>query len=171
MIPGNIVTFHPKDSTYEFRTTRAITKGNKPPIVTSIGGEGSLYSAKINSNTSFNGSYLIGGLNVNRDEIMEISIQDVAISTVPDSLVDEGAIKATIASLSDDEKKDLYYIKAVTLTYIDNRKYTEAKFDASINSCFVTAGGKTYSSNEKFRREKTVSLFLIPLAHLLSTLH
>jgi hypothetical protein len=171
MIPGNIITFHPKDTTYEFRTPRAITKGNKPPVVTSIGGDGALYSAKINSNTSFNGSYLIGGLNVNRDEIMEISIQDVAISTVPDSLVDVDAIKATIAGLSDDEKKDLYYIKAATLTYIENRKYTEAKFDASINSCFVTTGGKTYSSNEKFKREKTVSLFLIPLAHLLSTPH
>jgi hypothetical protein len=168
MIPGNIVTFHPKDTTYEFRTSKAITKGNKSPVVTSLGGDGSLYSAKINSTTSFNGSYLIGGLSVNRDEIMEISIQDVAISTVPDSLVDVDALKATIANLSDDEKKDLYYIKAATLTYIDNRKYTEAKFDASINSCFVTAGGKTYSSNEKFKREKTVSVFLIPLAHLLS---
>jgi hypothetical protein len=171
MIPGNIVTFHPKDTTYEFRTSKAITKGSKPPIVTSLGNDGALYSAKINSTTSFNGSYLIGGLSVNRDEIMEISIQDVAISTVPDSLVDVDALKATIASLSDDEKKDLYYIKAATLTYIDNRKYTEAKFDASINSCFVTAGGKTYSSNEKFKREKTVSVFLIPLAHLLSAPH
>jgi len=170
MIPGNIVTFHPKDTTYEFRTPKAITKGNKPPIVTALT-DGILYSAKINSTTSFNGSYLIGGLNVNKDEIMEISIQDVAISTVPDSLVDVDAIKATIAGLSDDEKKNLYYIKAATLTYIDDRKYTEAKFDASINSCFVTAGGKTYSSNEKFSREKTVSIFVIPLANLLTTPH
>ena len=170
MIPGNIVTFHPKDSTYEFRTPKAITKNNKPPIVSAIN-DGILYSAKINSTTSFNGSYLIGGINVSKDEIAELSIQDVATSTVPDSLVDVEAIKGAIANLSDDDKKDLYYIKAATLTYIDNRKYTESKFDASINSCFVTAGGKTYSSNEKFKREKTVSVFMIPLAHLITASH
>jgi hypothetical protein len=170
MIPGNIVTYSPKDSTYQFRTLRAIIKGNKAPVITSIN-DGSVYSAKINSTTSFNGTYLIGGLTVNRDEIMELSIADVAISTVPDSLMDIESIKSAISQIPDDEKKNTFFIKAATLTFLDSRKYTESKFDASINSCFVTAGGKTYSSNEKFRRDKTVSMWIIPLDRILNAVH
>ncbi|MGZ3813437.1 MAG: hypothetical protein ACXVJN_16940 [Mucilaginibacter sp.] len=167
MIPGNIVKFNPKDTSYEFKTLKAIIKGNKPPVATTIN-DGILYSAKINANTSFNGSYLIGGLNVNRDEIMELNIQDAAKSMVPDSLIDVDVVKQVAESIPADERKNYFYVKSVTLTLIDNRKYTEAKFDASINSCFVTAGGKTYSSNEKFQRERTISVFLVSLDNLLS---
>jgi hypothetical protein len=167
MIPGNIVTYNPKDSTYQFRTLKAITKNNKPPIVTTIS-DGQVYSATINSTTSFNGTYLIGGLTVSKDAVMELNINDVAISTVPDSLVDVAAIKSAISGMSDDDKKNLLYIKAATLTTIDSRKYNESKFDAAINSCFVTAGGKTYSSSEKFKRDKSISIFVIPLDRILN---
>ena len=167
MIPGNIVTFNPKDTTYTMRTLKAITKNNKPPVVNPIS-DGQVYSAKINSAVSFNGSFLIGGINVARDEIMELNIQDVAISSVPDSLIDIEAIKSAIANIPDDDKKYLYYVKSVTLTTLDSRKYTESKFDASINSCFVTAGGKTYSSNEKFQRERVISILKVSLDNLIS---
>jgi hypothetical protein len=86
-------------------------------------------------------------------------------------LMDVDAIKSAIAQIPDDEKKNTFFIKAATLTLLDSRKYTEAKFDASINSCFVTAGGKTYSSNEKFRRDKTVSMWIIPLDRILNSVH
>ena len=168
MIPGNIVSYNSKDSSYSFRTLKAITKNHKPPVVAAIN-DGNVYSAKINSNTSFNGSYLIGGINVGRDEIVELNIQDVAISSVPDSLIDNDAIEAAIAKIPEDDKKNLYFIKSVTLTTVDNRKYVEAKFDASINSCFVTAGGKTYSSNEKFKRDRVVSMFIVPLSNLITS--
>ncbi|HTD99610.1 MAG TPA: hypothetical protein VK668_09990 [Mucilaginibacter sp.] len=167
MIPGNIVKFNPKDTSYEFKTLKAIIKGNKPPVATTIN-DGMLYSAKINSNTSFNGSFLIGGLNVSKDEIMELNIQDAAKSAVPDSLIDVDVVKQVAESIPAEERKNYFYVKSVTLTLIDNRKYTEAKFDASINSCFVTAGGKTYSSNEKFQRERTISVFLVSLDNILS---
>ena len=167
MVPGNIVKFNPKDTSYEFKTLKAIIKGNKPPVATTIN-DGMLYSAKINANTSFNGSFLIGGLNVSRDEIMELNIQDAAKSAVPDSLIDVDVVKQVAESIPAEDRKNYFYIKSVTLTLIDNRKYTEAKFDASINSCFVTAGGKTYSSNEKFQRERTISVFLVSLDNILS---
>lgn len=167
MIPGNIVKFNPKDTSYEFKTLKAIIKGNKPPVANAIN-DGMLYSAKINSNTSFNGSFLIGGLNVSKDEIMELNIQDAAKSAVPDSLIDVDVVKQVAEGIPAEDRKNYFYIKSVTLTLIDNRKYTESKFDASINSCFVTAGGKTYSSNEKFQRERTISVFLVSLDNILS---
>ena len=167
MIPGNIVKFNPKDTSYEFKTLKAIIKGNKPPIASTIN-DGILYSAKINYSTSFNGSYLIGGLNVAKNEIMELNIQDAAKSMVPDSLIDVDVIKQVAQSLPEADRKNYFYIKSVTLTLIDNRKFTESKFDASINSSFVTAGGKTYSSDEKFQRERTISVFLVSLDNILS---
>jgi len=167
MVPGNIVKYNPKDTTYEFKTLKAIIKGNKLPVAATIN-DGILYSAKVNSSTSFNGSYLIGGLNVNKDEIMEINIQDAAKSSVPDSLIDVEQIKRVAASLPADERKNYFYIKSVTLTLIDNRKFTEGKFDASISASFITAGGKTYTSNEKFQREKTISVFLVSLDNIIS---
>lgn len=167
MIPGNIVKFNPKDTSYEFKTLKAIIKGNKPPLATTIN-DGMLYSAKINYNTSFNGSYLIGGLNVAKNEIMELNIQDAAKAMVPDSLIDVDVIKQVAQTLPAEERKNYYYIKSVTLTLIDNRKFTESKFDSGVNSSFVTAGGKTYSSNEKFQRERTISVFLVSLDNLLS---
>ena len=167
MIPGNIVKYNPVDTSYDFKTLKAIIIGNKPPIATTIN-DGVLYSAKINANTSFNGSYLIGGLNVASNEIMELNIQDAAKSFVPDSLIDVNVVKQIAAGIPDDQRKNYFYVKSVIVTYIENRKYTEAKFDASINSCFVTAGGKTYSSNEKFERERIISVFLVSLDNLLS---
>ena len=167
-IPGNIVKFNPKDSTYELKTLKAIIKGNKPPLATAVT-DGILYSAKINSNCSFNGTYLIGGLNVSKNEIMELNIQDAVKSMVPDSLVDVEAIKRVADALPPEERKYYFYVKGVILTLIDNRKYGEAKFDASINSCFVTAGGKTYSSSEKFQRERIISILKIPLDNMLNT--
>jgi len=167
MMPGNIITFNPKDTTYQMRTLTAITKNNKPPTVTSIT-DAMLYSAKINPATSFNGSYLIGGLNVNGDEILELNIQDVAISTVPDSLIDTDAIKDAVADVPADEKKNLYYIESATLTLIDSRKYTGARFDAGVNSSFVTSGSRIYSSNRKFKTDKIISIAIVPIDQIIS---
>jgi hypothetical protein len=166
-IPGNIVRWNAKDSVFEFKTLKAIIKGNKPPLAATIS-DGQIYSAKINSNTSFNGTYLIGGLNVSKDQIMELNIQDATKSLVPDSLIDVDVIKQIAESLPADDRKNYFYVKGAILTLIDNRKYTESKFDASINSCFVTAGGKTYSSNEKFQRERVISILKVSLDNLIS---
>lgn len=166
-IPGNIVKYNPKDSSFELKTLKAVIKGNKPPLATAVN-DGILYSAKINSNCSFNGTYLIGGLNVSKDQILELNIQDAVKSMVPDSLIDVEVIKRIADQIPPDDRKNYFYVKGVILTLIDNRKYTESKFDASVNSCFVTAGGKTYSSNEKFQRERVISILKVSLDNLIS---
>ncbi|MDB5138025.1 MAG: hypothetical protein JWP37_4628 [Mucilaginibacter sp.] len=99
---------------------------------------------------------------------MELNIQDATKSLVPDSLIDVDVIKQIAGSLPADERKNYFYVKGAILTLIDNKKYTESKFDASINSCFVTAGGKTYSSNEKFQRDRVISILKVSLDNLIS---
>lgn len=164
-IPGNIVTFHPKDTSYEFRTTHGIIKGNKLPVTNALT-DGVLYYGLITPKTSFNGSYLINNLRAEKDEVMEITIKDEAVSIVPDSLVDVDAVKSAIKGIPAEELKNLFYVKAATLTSIEDRKYTLAKFDNTKNAFYVTWNGKTYGSNGKAMTDRVVSMFLIPLDRL-----
>jgi hypothetical protein len=165
MIPGNIVSFHPKDTSYEFHSPHGIIKGNKLPVSTAIE-DGMIYGGLITPNTSFNGSYLIGGLHADKNEVMEIAIKDEVISKVPDSLVDIDAIKMAVKGIPAEELKNLFYVKAATLSIIESKKYTLSKFDITKNAFYITWNGKTYSTNEKIIVDKVVSMFLIPLDRL-----
>jgi len=166
LIPGNIVVFHPKDTSYEFRTVRPIIRGNRLPVSTAVGYDGVLYSGLITANTSFNGSYLIGNLRVEKDEVMEIAIKDEVISTVPDSLVDVDAVKSVIKDIPAADLHNYFYVKATTLSSIENRKYALAKFDNTKNAFYVSWNGKTYRSQSKAMTERVVSMFLVPLDRL-----
>jgi hypothetical protein len=166
LIPGNIVVFHPKDTSYEFRTVHSIIRGNRMPVSTAVGYDGVLYSGLITANTSFNGSYLIGNLRAEKDEILDIVIKDEVISTVPDSLVDVETVKSAIKGISAEDLHNYFYVKAATLTSIENRKYSLAKFDNTKNAFYLTSNGKTYISQGKAKIEKVVSMFLVPLDRL-----
>ncbi|MGZ4000435.1 MAG: hypothetical protein ACXVIY_07395 [Mucilaginibacter sp.] len=164
-IPGNIVSFNSKDSSYQFRTMKGIVKGDKPAS-SSVINDGSLYKAIITSKTSFNGSYLIGGLSVGPNEVMELSIRDEVVYTVPDSLVDVDAIKSATKDIPADDRKNLYYIKAATLTSITSKKYTLAKFNPAVNAFYLTLDGKVYSTKEKPVADRLVSMWLVPIQRL-----
>lgn len=164
-IPGNIVSYNAKDTSYSFRTAKGITKDGKPAVGRTIN-DGLIYSAIVTPQTSFNGSYLIGGFAAGINEIMEISIRDEAVYSVPDSLIDFDAIRNATKNMSADERKNLYYVKAATLTSINAKKYTLSKFNPAINSFYITLGGKVYATREKTRSEKVVSVFLIPVQRI-----
>ncbi len=165
MMPGNIVVYSAKDTGYQFRTAHSIIKGGQLPGVMDID-DGALYSGIVSSSTSFNGSQMIGNLSAGKDEVMEITIKDEVVSTVPDSLVDVDAVKSAIKGIPAEELKNLFYVKAATLTSIANRKYTLTKFDNTKNGFYLTLNGKTYSTKEKVKMDRVVSMFLVPLDRL-----
>jgi hypothetical protein len=165
LIPGNIVKFNPLDTAYEFKTLHGIIKGNRLPVSTVVN-DGTIYSSLITSQTSFNGSYLIGGFRAEKDEVMDITIRDEAISVVPDSLVDIDAIKSAVAALSAEDRKGMFYVKAATISVIESKKYKLTKFDITKNAFYITRNGKTYGNQEKAKAEKVVSMFLVPLDKL-----
>jgi hypothetical protein len=164
-IPGNIVSYNPKDSTYQFRTIKGIIKGNKS-AVSSVINDGSIYNGLITSKTSFNGSYLIGGLSVGPNEVMELSIRDEVIYSVPDSLIDIDAIRSAAKDMPADDRKNSYYIKAATLTTITSKKYSLTKFNPNANAFYITLNGKVYSTNEKAKADRAISVWLVPIQRL-----
>jgi hypothetical protein len=164
-IPGNIVTYNPKDSSYNFRTLKPLIKDNKLPV-TQLIDDGTIFSAIITPKTGFNGSYLINKLYAAPNEVMELTIRDEALVSVPDSLVDVAMIKLAANAMTADEKMNSYYVKAVTATAMISRKYTLTKFSAGANSFYVTVDGKVYGTPGKSSVDRVVSMWLLPLQGL-----
>jgi hypothetical protein len=165
-IPGHIVKYDADKKDYKIVSLTRLVKDNQYPETTIVE-DGMLYSGKINSGASFNGSFLIGGLKVDTKSIMELIIQDVMVSIVPDELMLKEEIKAISDQITAENKAQYYFIKGTTLTLVNNKKFKEQKFEAKVNITYVTAEGKVFASNEKFSRERLVSLDLIPLNDLI----
>ncbi len=165
-IPGHIVKFDDEKKDYKIMSLQRFVKDNQYPEATIIE-DGILYSSKINSGASFNGSFLIGGLQVDSKSIMELIIQDVVMSIIPDSMILNKEIEKVAESIPVPEREKFFFIKGTTLTIINNKKFKEQKFEAKINNTYVTAEGKVFASNERFSRERLVSLDLISLNDIL----
>jgi|GEM_PF-1853414 len=164
-IPGNLVSYDAKDSTYGIRTLHSLIKGDKLPAISPIK-DGLIYSGFVNSQTSFNGSHLIGGISAKQGEVVEISIQDESIAAVPDTLIDIPKLKEALASVSSNDLENLFYVKSVTLSSINNRLFKQSKFDATKNGLYLVFNGKTYASDEKPGKQRLVSMYLVPVKNL-----
>ncbi|MGZ3753231.1 MAG: hypothetical protein ACXVAU_18245 [Mucilaginibacter sp.] len=166
-LPGNLVKYSPKDSTYEIKTLRPIIKPSTQSLTNMIE-DGMLYSGKVTQKTGFNGSYLIEGLQAGPNEVMELSIRDYARFFVPDSVIDIETIKTVAQSIPQDERKNYYYVKSITLSQIDYQKFTLSKFDVTKNASYITIGGKVYSTTGKPLGERIITMFIVPLETLMN---
>jgi hypothetical protein len=164
-LPGKIVKYDKKQKNYGFVDVNRFVAENQQPKATIID-DGILYSSIINSEASFNGTLLIAGLKVDHKSIMELLIQDVVMAIVPDQHILKEELKLAVSKYPELEREKFFFIKGATLTIINNKKYKEQKFEASVNNTYVTAAGKVFASNEKFSRERLVSLDLISLAYI-----
>lgn len=167
LIPGNIVRYDSVKKEYQRKTLVAFIKNNKQPINETIA-DGIIYSNKINKEASFNGSFIIGGLSVSNKQILELVVQDVTKSHVPDSLIDQKAIEKAIKTIPEKDRANYYYVKNATLTLINYKKFRETKIDTKINTTYVTAEGGVYNSDDKFSKERIVSLELVSLSGLIT---
>jgi hypothetical protein len=168
LVPGYIVKYDTATKDYERKTLVALIKNNKLPI-TEIVQDGILYSNKINKDASFNGSFVIASASVSDKQMMELVVQDVTKSYVPDSLVDIKNVKKIISQIPVDQRKYFYYVKNAILTLVNNRRFTESTLSAKVNTTYITAGGKVYNCNDKFSRERVVAVELVSLDNLLTT--
>jgi hypothetical protein len=165
-LPGHIVKFDEAKKDYKIVSIKRFVQNNFQPEIVAID-DGVLYDSKINAAAEFNGSFLIGGLKVGEKTIMELVIQDVFRSIVPGNKINLEALKEVADDIPAAELKHYSFIKGTTLTLINNKKYREQKFEAKVNATYVTAGGKVFSSNQKFARERLVAMDLIALNELL----
>jgi hypothetical protein len=166
LLPGNIVKYDPKKDNYEIMNlTRFVKNGENPK--NKLIEDGILYDQKINSGASFNGSGLIANLSITKDQLAEILIQDIMRSIVPDELILTDSIRAKVQKIPAAELGKYYFVRSSVLTIINYRVFKKTSFSVGISCSYVTADHKVYSSTDKMRRERMISVDLIPLKDLL----
>jgi hypothetical protein len=128
-LPGNIVKYNAADTTYRVVTLKALIEKNGKPI-TELVQDGLLYSNRINRQASFNASFMIGGVSADDQSMVELLIQDINKSIVPDSLVDINAINAIKAKIPDAEKLNYFFVRSALLTFVNHKKFRSTSFSA-----------------------------------------
>lgn len=165
-IPGHIVKYDDIKKDFVIVSLSRYVLDNEYPETVIIE-DGILYSSKINAEAHFNGSFMIGGLSVDHNSIMELIIQDVMYSIVPEDLILKKELKKKAQEIKPAELSKYFFIRSTLLTIINNKKYKSQKFDAKVNTTYVTIDGDVFASNEKFSRERLISIDLVPLAELI----
>jgi hypothetical protein len=163
---GHVVRYNPKDTSYSIiDITRSLKQGY--PRLEMIE-DGLIYNKTVTSNASFNGSVVVGSIKIGAKSSMEFLIQDIAVSIVSDSLIDEEAIKSKYGNLPDSLKERTFFVKSALLSYVNYKTFDEMEFTADVNYMFATIGGKTYGSNTTFSKERMVSMDLYSLADIMN---
>jgi hypothetical protein len=100
--------------------------------------------------------------------MMELLIQDIAKSTLPDSVINDKKLMAFFKKIPAADRRNLYFIKGSLLTIINNKKYDKTSYTAKINTTRLTADGNTFKEANKFSKERLVSLDLISLDNVIA---
>ena len=116
-LPGNIAKYDSTLSGYGVVTLKPMVKGDKPAVAQKPA-NGVIFSGKMTSASTFNGSYLINGIKVEKNQEMDIEIRDDAVYSVPDGQVDTAAIRAAIQSIPANERNKYFYITSATVSII-----------------------------------------------------
>jgi len=114
-IPGNIVKYDPSTQLYGIITMTGLVKGHATAAMQKPD-NGLIYQGQITSTDGFNGSNVINGLKAADGQVIDIQISDDIIYSVPPGMTDTTTIKSTAKSLTPADRKNYYYITAVTVT-------------------------------------------------------
>lgn len=165
-LPGHIVKYDDVKKDFIIVSLSRYVIDNEFPETVVIE-DGILYSSKVNAEAHFNGSFLIGGLSVEHNSIMELIIQDVMYSIIPEDLIWKDELKKKVGEIDKNELSKYFFIRGTLLTIINNKKFKSQKFDAKVNTTYVTIDGDVFASNEKFSRERLISIDLVPLKEMI----
>jgi hypothetical protein len=183
-IPGNIAKYDSASMGYAIVTMKAIIKGGKPAVAQKPNTV--IFSGMMNSTSTFNGSNLINGIKVEKNQEMDMEIRDDAIYSVPDGQVDTAGVRAAIQSLSAGDRKKFFYITSATVSIITYNVHDkpDAKMEkvdklskgipdtAKKGAYYKIKQSKTpppYSSsgaNNKTLTDKTISIVAVPVGDL-----
>lgn len=140
---------------------------DKPPVVSTSTSD-VIYSAKIDNKFKFNGAYCIASTKVEKDNIYELIIKDVAVAFLPEDYIPYLEICKSSNNVPDETKKKTYYIRSAKLTTIYTRAYQKAGASSEISGMAFSAGGEVYSSTDQFKVDYVVSVDIVALEKLLS---
>ena len=164
-LPGNIVEMG-VDSNLTIVTLKSISLPAYKPKLELLDNE-ILYDNRINDKASFNASFLIGGLSVEKDRMMQLIIQDVAKSSIPDSFRNDKKVAEILKKIPAARRKNLFYISGAVLTTVTSKKYDKSSYSSKVNTNWLTAEGSVFMEATKFSKDRLVSLDLIALDTLI----
>jgi hypothetical protein len=140
---------------------------DKPPVVSTSTSD-VIYSAKIDSKFKFNGAYCIASTKVEKDNIYELIIKDVAVAFLPEDYIPYLEICKSSSNVPPETKKKTYYLRSAKLTTVYTRAYQKAGASSEIRGMAFSAGGEVYSSTDQFKVDYIVSVDLVGMEKLLS---
>lgn len=140
---------------------------DKPPVVSTSTSD-VIYSAKIDNKFKFNGAYCIASTKVEKDNIYELIIKDVAVAFLPEDYIPYLEICKSSSNVPPETKKKTYYIRSAKLTTVYTRAYQKAGASSEISGMAFSAGGEVYSSTDQFKVDYIVSVDLVGMEKLLS---
>jgi hypothetical protein len=168
LVSGYLFRKEKTDTDTNLRLIKRFTIGGKPGIVNTLAtSQGVIYDVKMTATASFNGSYLIAGIKANYGEGYELIIRDVAVSNLPDSLIDYSTLANFVKNLKQDELSSLFLAVSSEETLISKMQFDSTSADASVNGGTVFgAKGQAYLENSNFSVDKVISADLICLSDL-----
>jgi len=128
-----------------------------------------LYSSKINSSASVNGSYMIASASASSASIIELIVTDINGILIPEQSIPYLEICRASQNVDKENKKKMYYVRSVKLTTVHSKAYKEVKADAAISGVVFSVGGKVYNSSDQFKTDYVVSVDLVSFNNLLIT--
>ena len=161
LLPGFLVRYDPYKESYQPASYKRYYK--QTPKITLIS-DGLIYSHKFNRKASFNGSYLIANIKVEDESIIDLNIEDVAVcSLIEDSLYKDRELYEAALMYSDEETRNLFIVKGVTLTVIKYKTFEKISTITGVSGEFLSADAGYFKSNENIYRDVLISLDLMSL--------
>lgn len=140
---------------------------DKPPVVATSTSD-VIFSAKVDNKFRFNGAYSIASNKIEREQINEIIITDVAVAFLKEDYIPYVELCKAAFNVGADTKQRTFYVRSAKLTTVYTRTYQKIKDDLSVNGVCFSAGGEVYSSSDQFKVDYIVSVDLVSLEKLLS---
>jgi hypothetical protein len=140
---------------------------DKPPIITTSTSD-VIYSSKIDSKFKFNGSYSIASTKVEKDQINELIITDIAYAFLPEDYIPYLEICRASGNVTPETRAKTYYVRSAKLTTVYTRAFRKIIGDTDVNGVVFSVGGEVFSSSDQFRVDYIVSVDLVSLERLLS---
>lgn len=140
---------------------------DKPPIVKSTTSD-VIYSSKIDSKFKFNGAYCIGSAKVEKDQVYELVITDVALAFLPEDYIPYVEICRASQNVAPETRKKTYYVRSAKLTTVYSRAFNKISNAETISGVAFSVGGEIFSSTDQFKVDYIVSVDIVSLEKLLA---
>lgn len=140
---------------------------DKPPIVKTTTSD-VIFGSKVDYRFKFNGAYSIGSIKIEKDDVYELVITDVAVAFLPEDYIPYLEICRASQNVSPETRKNTYYVRSAKLSTVYTRAYHRVGGGESISGVVFSVGGEVYASTDQFKVDYVVSVDIVSLERLLS---